>query len=439
MNKVDDEIKTALDGAWHRQLAESSLERWLEISAREGWGDIHAKLPLLISVFGSSWYFTRFIFFLGREVMPLIESADSTTFDMPSLVEDLDGLDPQDEPELQLEQLRLKKNGVMLQILICYLSGQLSQKRTEQALTCLASATLLKMLEVFDLIVPSASHYRIAVLGMGRMAGYEMTFGSDLDLIFLHEDLSGDAGYELSRKIRLLLRHLAVASSAGNLYEVDMRLRPHGTSGALLTTLDSFLEHHKADREIWERQIMTRCRPVLDRDSLGKTALNEIEPYIFSMFDADYLRSEILNMRKRVEFEKGSDQGRLNVKQGRGGLMDIDFITHFLQLSHGNSTPEVRTCSTRQALEILAEEGLMPAEMSGQLLNAYDFLKQVEACIRLFDMKSISTISAKSGANWPVSIAMGYGDDVNGFMQRYRSVVDNVRGHFDEIFENPQK
>ena len=429
---VNAQVKAALSGAWHRDSAEASLERWQEVSAREGWGDLTDKLPLLVSVFGASWYFTRYIFYLGRDVIPLIDSARSGRYDLQSVLSKLSGSDVGPDPEQQLEHLRLLKNGVMLQILICYLCGDFIQRQAEQALTHLADATLMRILEIFDLSRDS-SHYRLAVLGMGRMAGYEMTFGSDLDLIFLYEDLSGDEGYGLSRKIRMLLRHLASASSAGSLYEIDMRLRPHGTSGALLTTVGSFLEHHTSEREIWERQVMTRCRAMIDKDGLGAATLEEISPFIYSTYDEASLRMEILNMRARVEQEKGRENNRYNLKQGRGGLMDIDFISHFFQLRDGAAIPELRTGSTRKALEVLAACDLLAAEDVRELLAAYDFMKRMEAGIRLFDMKSISSIAMQAQANRPLAQALGYGDNTDGFMEKYYSVTDGVRHLFMKL------
>ena len=432
MNEDNDKVKTALAESWHRDSAESSLERLLEISAREGWGDISEQLPSIVNVFGASWFFTRYIFFLGRDAISLIDSAQSMCFDLPEILNRLGGIDHRAEAEQRLDQLRLLKNGVMLQILVNYLRGISSQQQAERALTLLADATLIRMLEIFGLTLGS-SHYHLSVLGMGRMAGYEMTFGSDLDLIFLYEDLSGDEGHILSRKIRLLLRHLAMASSSGSLYDVDMRLRPHGTSGALLTTMNSFIHHHSTEREIWERQGMTRCRTIIDQDDMGAGALAEISPYIFANYDEAFLRSEILYMRHRVQNEKGTESGKYNVKQGRGGLMDIDFITHYFQLCHGSSIIELQTCSTREALNILTWKGLLTTETSQDLLSHYDFLKRVEACIRLFDMKSVSAFPMQPERNRPLARAMGYGDDVEEFMEKYLSVTDGVRNYFTEL------
>jgi len=433
--KFNDSIQSSLDLAWHRQSAESSLERWFEVCDKEHWNSIPEDMTSLIRVFGASWYFTRFVFYRGKHAAILIDKADQQSFDMDIIVSVLHAATEADDLEQKLERLRLLKNEIMLQILVCYLSARFNQQQTEQALTNLADATLFTIMSIFDL--HSVVDCRSAALGMGRMAGDEMTFGSDLDLIFLFETELDESTAELSRKIRLLLRYLSAASSAGSLYEVDMRLRPHGTSGALLTSTRSFLEYHQADREIWERQMMTRCRPVTSESSLASETLEQIMPYVYAEYDEEYLRDEVVAMRIRVQVEKGSPTGKKDIKRGSGGLMDIDFLTHFLQLNYGHKYPELITGSTREALNLLAARNIITKQAQASLIGSYNFLKQIEACVRLFDMKPVSTISDTPEANQAVAVAMGFQDDTHGFMQEYFSITKSVRDHFIEIVGEP--
>ena len=351
---INEIINRALEDAWHNQSASASIERWLELCDKEDWGHAPEDMTALVNVFGASWYFTRYIFYRGKEAARLIDEASSGDYERESILARVLAFDAGAEPDHQLEQLRLIKNEVMLQIVVCYLCGHFNQQQTEQALSWLANATLKATLVIFNLD-DSSSDYRLSILGMGRMAGDEMTFGSDLDLIFLYEASSDETSHGLARKIRLLMRSLSAVSSVGALYEVDMRLRPHGTSGALLTTVNSFLEYHQSEREIWERQLMTRCSAIADHEGLGKVTLEKIMPYIFIDYDEDLLRTEIVHMRKRVEDEKGIIKGKHNVKQGRGGLMDIDFLCHFLQLKHGQAIKSLQTRSTRTVLRLFAE------------------------------------------------------------------------------------
>jgi glutamate-ammonia-ligase adenylyltransferase len=272
-----------------------------------------------------------------------------------------------------------------------------------------------------------------AVLGMGRLAGGEMNFGSDLDLIFLHDSPPGADGAEMSRRVRALLRHIAAASPAGSLYEVDMRLRPHGTSGALITTADSFRAYHAGARDVWERQMMTRCRPVCDPEGVGGRAMQSVLPHVYGRRPPAELRADIRSMRLRVERELGRPRGKIEVKRGRGGLMDIDFISHYLQLRDGVDRPGLRTCSTREALDRAAADGRVAAEQAAMLLGAYDYLKRVEACLRLFDMKSVSVFGDQPGAIAPLARAMGCADDARRFLDEYRRTTESVRGCFDEL------
>ncbi len=211
-----------------------------------------------------------------------------------------------------------------------------------------------------------------------------------------------------------------------------MRLRPHGTSGSLLTSVESFLEYHRGEREIWERQMMTRCLPVFDDSGIGKAALDTVKKHVYGQYDDDYLRGQIAAMRERVEREKGNPRGKYEVKRGRGGIMDIDFLTHYFQLRCGHGHESLRTGSTRTALEQLQQRGLMEADHADLLLEAYDFLKRIETRLRLFDMKAISAFPREAAAHVSLARAMGYfDDDEDQFVANYLSVTDQVRGLFN--------
>ena len=429
-------IDAALARAWHQESAKASLERWLEVCHKEGWGDVPANLPLLIDVFGASWYFTRYIFYRGREAALLLDNAPVSDLGLEAFLRKFQQVKQYSEPERQLERLRLLKNEAMLQILAGNLAQRLDQEHAERLLTHLAYASLTAILDIFE--ITSDPDSRFAVYGMGRMAGEEMTFGSDLDLIFVFDGNSPEDTHQLSRKVRMLMRHIAAAGSAGFLYEVDMRLRPHGTSGALLTPATAFLEYHQSACEIWERQMMTRCKPVFDPHGLGRECLDKISPFIYADYDPEILRREIITIRRRVQDEKGDIRGKYEVKRGPGGIMDIDFLTHYLQLSHGGKCPELRTCSTRAALQRLAQHGFMTETASSKLLNAYDFLKRVESSIRLFDMKPVSAFPDQTAQHLPVAAALGYiGAEAGEFVHEYNYVTAYVREQFINIVGDP--
>lgn len=430
-------LEIALKKAWNEDLASSSLDRWLSLCEKNQWERCPENLDLLVSLFGASWYFTRFVYFRGRKIADLFDKPRTLDFTSASLIDDFMKLSPEADQETQFETLKIAKNEVMLAILLAQLSESQSQEEIECALTRLAEASLfcaIKILAANDTEIID----NIGILAMGRMAGDEMNFGSDLDLIFLYPGGSQELSYKISSFVRKLMRIIGLLSPAGLLYEVDMRLRPHGNSGLLVTGVQSFVDYHKGEREIWERQMMTRCRVVVDGGNFASSALAEIESSIYQEYDEKILRTEITDMRQLVVDELGSKQGKYDLKRGAGGIMDIDFLTHYLQLLHGNENKSLRTSSTRNALRLLSEAGKIDTEDSKLLLEAYDYLKTIESHVRVFDMKPISTFSKDIGKTNNLVRSMNYLDDnlenaTGQFIENYRNMTQKTRNVFNKI------
>ncbi|MBI2993869.1 MAG: hypothetical protein HYY48_06805 [Gammaproteobacteria bacterium] len=429
----DAEVRTALRKAWHVDAAESSLERWHQVCAQEEWGPVPRDLPTLVRVFGSSWYLTRFMFFRGLDAAQLLDTPPATGLSSNELRRWIETVSVDGDAEQRLESLRIARNEILLLLLAAWLNGRLDQEQLEQALSVLAAVVIQAVLGLFG-VGSGAGQENLAVLGMGRLAGGEMTFGSDLDLIFLYGTGERREPVELSRRVRRLLRHIAAATPAGMLYDVDMRLRPHGSAGALLTSTESFVQYHAGRRDVWERQMMTRCRPVFDPDGLGQAAVAAIEPHVYAKCEDRVLRGEIASMRLRVERELGRPPGRIELKRGRGGLMDVDFTAHYLQLAQGHADPGLRVCSTRQVLRIARDRQRLPADAAVDLLEGYEYLKRMETCLRLFDLKSISAFAPESEAGHALARAMGCADSGNeGLVEQHRAVSERVRQRFEEV------
>jgi len=425
------------DSVWNVSAAETSLDRWLSICERENWQPDAADMELVARIFGSSWYFTRFIFYSGKDALRNLRFS-VTDVQPETLRARLRVNTDSGDTETALEALRINKNQIMLQIFSGFLTHQIDQEETESALTCLAEYTLVTALDIVFTEELYKKHF--AVLGMGRMAGEEMTFGSDLDLVFLYTGNSDELFTSLSRQVRIFLREIAALSPAGVMYEVDTRLRPHGNSGVLITSAESFEQHHASDvREVWERQMMTRCRPVYDDADIAKDTYARTRSRIYRNYDPDHLRTEITAMRNRVESELGSPRDKYDIKRGHGGIMDIDFITHYFQLAHGFEKDTLQVASTRKALQAIRSENLLDVASVDELLGAYDYLKRVETCLRVYDMKSIDTISRQPGANQVIARAMGYFDshgeaDVRSFMGNFQNCTRGVRKIFTDTF-----
>jgi glutamate-ammonia-ligase adenylyltransferase len=343
----ESELRRAIEWTWRPEAAAKSLERWRQVRAQEHWGPVPQDEAMLVRVFGASWYFTRFLFYSGKDAASFIDRPLTAPASAADISRHLAAIDAGGDPELLLDELRLRRNEYMLSMLVRWLHGELSGAELEAALSRLAEAVLAYMLTAFEL-TPDRLGTAFGVLGMGRLAGSEMNFGSDLDLIFLHAGDGDDV--QVPRRVQRFLRHVAAVAPLGALYEVDMRLRPHGTAGALITTARAFVEYHCARRETWERQLMTRCRPVFDPAGIGADAMDHIRPHVYGTREVDALRLDILGMRRRVERELGRPRGRWELKRGHGGTMDVDFACHYLQLAHGAAETGLQTSSTREAL-----------------------------------------------------------------------------------------
>ena len=420
-------------GAWNKVQAEVSFTRWTELCEKEKWGDRPANKNLIINIFGSSWYFTRYVFFRGHEITELIDHYRDKSINADEMMRTLQVDAFKQDVELGLNVLSSIKNQWMLLLLIRFLQGEMVLAEVEKNLTLLAECVFGAMIrhmykanrQLFD---------NVAVLGMGRMAGYEMIFGSDLDLIFLYRPKSSGDTTQAARELQGLMRHLARVSPAGLLYEVDMRLRPHGTSGSLVTTVDSFIDYHHSERAVWERQMMTRCRPIYDPQNIGMEALQSISDSIYGSHDVEFLQDEIVKMRELIEETLGSPRNKHEIKRGKGGIMDIDFITHFLQLSHGDKHAALQTTSTRTALNRLSELNYIDTDSAGFLLVAYNYLKKAEICMRLIDLKASSTIPSDHIQNAVLSRGMGFDDgQTKEFMEEFVAIRAKVREAFTQL------
>lgn len=427
-----DQIETSLRQAWHEETARNSFERWIKLCEQEGRHLALENTALLIKIFGASWYFTRFIFANPRQAITIIDHDNRPVLDKNPILSSLELSLQQDDVEARINHLRVLKNGCMLQILAGYLQGFYTLEQFEYSLTLLAEATLEVLIRSLRML-PQHEQFPVSVLAMGRMAGYEMTFGSDLDLIFLYNERYQELYNNLGNTIRMLLRAIAQPASSGLLYEVDMRLRPHGNSGLLITSYKSFIEYHDAERDTWERQMMTRCRPVLKSGPDVDPVLVHVKQSIYRRYERGFVCQEILAMRARVQKELGSPKGKYEIKRGYGGIMDIDFISHYFQLVGGHEHAELRTCSTREALRTLGRLGVIDTRTTTDLLNHYDYLKKVEMCLRLFDMKSVDAFKTLDSDNRPLSRAIGHGDNVGRFLEEYETVTRSVRQYYLQL------
>ena len=210
---------------------------------------------------------------------------------------------------------------------------------------------------------------RIAIIGMGRLGGAENGFGSDADVMFVHEPLEGadeDAAQEqaariVNRTLALLKQPVKPPIRAERPLEVDADLRPEGKQGAIVRSLDSYRSYYERWAETWEFQALTRTRPIGGDSQLGEAFVELIDPYRYPATFTPEQVQQIRRMKARVENERmphGADRTR-QLKLGRGGLSDVEWLVQLLQLRHAHAVPGLRTTSTLKALDAAVEAGLI--------------------------------------------------------------------------------
>jgi glutamate-ammonia-ligase adenylyltransferase len=234
-------------------------------------------------------------------------------------------------------------------------------------LTALAEATVEQALATLSPSVP------FAVVALGRFAGGELSYASDLDLVFVHERSKADDQAEAMRLATGLLRFVGGTTPAQRIYTVDANLRPEGRDGPLARSLDGYAAYFERWAHVWERQAMARARVVAGDQQLGARFLGLIDDVVWGRpFTAEHER-EIRRMKARVERERippGEDP-QFHLKLGRGSLSDVEWTVQLLQLRTGTRSP-----GTMAALELLESEAVVTAGDAEVLRAAYRFCEQ---------------------------------------------------------------
>jgi [glutamine synthetase] adenylyltransferase / [glutamine synthetase]-adenylyl-L-tyrosine phosphorylase len=224
-----------------------------------------------------------------------------------------------------------------------------------------------------------------AVIGMGKLGGREMAASSDLDLIVVYDtppDLAPQASHHYARMTQRLISAISAPTPEGVLYEVDMRLRPSGKAGPVAVRLDGFLAYQLKEAWTWEHLALTRARAVAGPAGLRARLGEDIRQILTMRRDRAKTAADVHEMRARIEAEKGTTD-IWRSKTHRGGLIDAEFITQFLQIMHAADEPRILSTNTSQALRNLIEAGILSRVDGNALLNSVELYQDVAHILRL--------------------------------------------------------
>jgi glutamate-ammonia-ligase adenylyltransferase len=361
---------------------------------------------------------------------------------------------PGNVPAERRDRLRQIKQAEELTIVWRYLLGVTTIERYAREMTALAEATLqagwLMALgpQVERHGVPRDDRGRFVpavIVGVGKLGGRELTTGSDLDL-FVVFDTPGpgdgmtdgeapvDAHTFYSGAVERLAGALGDITPAGVAFAVDLRLRPGSKGSGFAASVDALERYYEEHGDLWERQTLTRARLVLGDRALGRRVRATLRRLVYGAPLPRSALKEIGEVRTRMELELARETpGRWHVKLGRGGLVDVEFLTQALQLVHGAEHPAVRGTSTIAALTGLARVGAVPEATAAALAEDYRFLRRVSTALRLLGARPTDTLELAGPMPARVASALGLGSR-DAFLAAYRERTTAVRAAYEEVF-----
>ncbi len=296
-----------------------------------------------------------------------------------------------DDAEYQMDSLRHFQHAQKFRLLAQDLAGQLTVERLADHLSALADVVLEATLAACwaHLAGADAPAPHFAIIGYGKLGGKELGYASDLDLVFLFDIEEGDPDPDSKeeRYTRLgqrLNTWLSTTTSAGQLYETDLRLRPDGAKGLLVSSLRSFRKYQRENAWTWERQALTRARFVAGYTEIGVAFEAEREAILRRPGDLAVLAREVVAMRQRMFAGHPNATPLFDVKHDPGGMVDIEFTIQYLVLAYAQQHPSLtRNAGNIALLGMAGELGLVPAPLAAQVADSYRLYRRAQHKQRL--------------------------------------------------------
>ncbi len=268
------------------------------------------------------------------------------------------------------------------------------------------------------------------VFALGKLGSRELTVHSDLDLVFVYAgDTTDAARFQRHQKfVRAIHDLLSRKTAAGSAYEIDTRLRPEGKMGALAIPLPAFQRYLRERAEIWERMAWTRCRHVGGDPALAARVRETVDRFVYGSWSSE-IPGYARHVRSRIENELAGEAAgdHLDLKRGRGGLADIDFLLQVLQLREGPTRREFRVAGTRWLLETLPGTDVLRPVEADTLSDAYWFLRELETVLRIHTDTGGGAISTDPAALEPLARRLHEPLSGRELLTRYRDVTGQVR------------
>lgn len=322
---------------------------------------------------------------------------------------------PEDDEEAQLETLRVFKHAQTLHVAASDIAGTRKLMNVSDYLTYIAEVVLDAVLAMAWKSVAAkhgvpegldARRPDFLIVGYGKLGGIELGYGSDLDLVFLHDSPSTgvtdgprpiDTPVFFTRLGQRIIHLLTAVTPAGSLYEVDMRLRPSGSAGLLVTSLSAFADYQRQHAWTWEHQALVRARVVAGSERLAQTFACVRHEILTRPRERGALRQEVVAMRQKMRDHLGgkAPSGAFDLKHDAGGVVDIEFLCQYAVLALSHEAPDLTIYSDNmRILDALAASGYLSEDEAERLRNAYLAYRHATHRAALTGEKAVASAAA---------------------------------------------
>jgi len=455
------QLEEALPSSADADMALHNLERFFD-AARNPLGmaaffqrDPYA-LPTLLQIFSTSQHLSDLLA-VDPEAFDLLRLSEGRPSSRQVLVDELcTEIAALEHDATVLRALRRFKRREMLRIAYGDIVRRQSLRTVTMQISFLADAILeaallaaRRKLQATWGVPQSADGRpaRFVILALGKLGGLELNYSSDIDLVFFCENNGRTSGARSLANLeffemlaREIVRLLTEKTEWGGVYRVDLRLRPDGARGPMVMDWQDALRYYDTRGRTWERQAYIKARPAAGDLSLGEDFLQALSCWVYRRYLSHADISGIKALKRRIE-QLSQSGGARDVKTGRGGIRDIEFVIQFLQLLNGGDLPQLRTGNTLEAIAQLEQVGCLTNQERSILEENYTFLRHIEHRLQImFDLQT-HLLPEGHGELRKLALRMGYADNekrsaLEAFLADYRSKTEINRKILDHLLHD---
>ena len=425
------------------------LERYIKVYKTEITSKTISSIPYindLVRLFGHSEYFSEVLLRRNDIYKQLFsENGIETTFSVRSKDQYFD-YTPENTIEDTLHRLRLHKEESFFKVGVRNITGKVNLEHTIRDLSLLADFVIQNVLYLAKLSLKDK--YKVeedtfSVLSVGKLGGMELNYSSDVDLLYIYNDIETNHSSHDSQKTftyysdlaSLITKTLSDNEALLQMYKVDLRLRPNGEAGPIVRDVAGYIRYYERSGQTWERQMLIKARVSAGDTDTGNTFLDRIKPWVYSQVNEISYIKEIYHVKIRSE-QKYLES--TNIKLSPGGIRDIETICQTLQHFYGGGDSRLRGLGTFESIKLLTDNGKLSSTESNTLINAYTFFRIVEHALQYPLNRQNHTLPSQESKLLSLARRLNFKEykNFNKELEKYLKAIRNI---FEDLFRTEVK